>query len=107
MKKLLAIAAAATALFAFAPTQAEAGHRSKVIGHCNGCNSNIYSYYRPIRYSDGCVRYAWVPSYHTNCRSRSVHQSHSHSSHGRSYYRPTYRPTPRYYGGSSCRTPGV
>lgn len=102
MKKLIAVAVAVAAVFTLVPTKAEAGYRSKVIGHCNHCNSSIHSYYRPVRYSDGCVRYTWVPSYHSNCSSRSYHSRSYH--YGRSYYRPT----PRYYGSNrGCSTPGV
>ncbi|MEX2578038.1 MAG: hypothetical protein WD342_03190 [Verrucomicrobiales bacterium] len=101
MKKLLAIAAAAAALFAFVPTQAEAGHRSKVVGHCQHCHGNIHSYYKPVRCSSGYVRWTWVTSHHSHCAPR---YSHSPSYYRPTYYRPTYyRPT--YYRPSY--SPGI
>lgn len=109
MKKLLALALTITAVFAFAPTKAEAGNRCRVIGHCNHCHSPVYSYYRHYRAPCGGIRYTWVPSYHSNCHSGSVRYSHSHS-YSRPYYRPATRPTSRFHGnfhGNSCRTPSV
>lgn len=94
MKKFLAIAAAVAAVFTLAPTKAEAGYQSRVIGTCQHCHGHIYSYYKPIRYSDGCTRYAWVPSYHSNCSSRAHYSAPSYYGN-RSYYRPTYRTAPR------------
>lgn len=95
MKKLIAIAAAIVAVFTLAPATAEAGYKSRVIGKCQHCHGSIYSYYKPVRYSDGCTRYAWVPAYHSNCSSRSHYAPSSSYYSNRSYYRPTYRPAPR------------
>ena len=89
MKKILIVAAAVAAVFTLAPTKAEAGYKARVIGKCQHCHGQVYSYYKPVRYSDGCTRYAWVPSYHTGCSSRNRYSGNSYSN--RSYYRPTYR----------------
>lgn len=106
MKKLLTIAAALLALAAFAPTQAEAGNKNrKRIGTCQHCHKPIYSYYKPFRYRDGCVRYRWVPSYHTSCQSRYTYRpSYNRPSYNYSFTRPYsygyggYRPVAPYYG---------
>ena len=93
MKKLLSLVALAAALFVFTPTSAEAGsYRSRIIGKCQHCNGNIYSHYRPVRYSHGRAIYGWVPSYHSKCaasyaRSRSI----------RSYSRPSVYTSRQYY----------
>ncbi len=109
MKKLLSILAVLAAIFVFAPTKAEAGHQSRVIGKCQHCHSNIYSYYKPVRYSDGCVRYVWVPDYHDRCRASysSSYRSHSYrpsySYPSRSYSRPGFSIQFGYGGGGYCR----
>ncbi|MAS96098.1 MAG: hypothetical protein CMO55_23090 [Verrucomicrobiales bacterium] len=85
MKKLLTLTAVLLALFAFAPTQAEAGHKKKKIGTCQHCHKSVYSYYRPYRYN-GHVRYRWVPAHHTACSSRYARKSYNPYAH-RAYNR--------------------
>lgn len=105
MKKLLSIAAIAGAsLFAFAPSEAEAGYRSKTIGHCGHCGKSVYSYYRPVRLACGSVRYTWVPSYHTGCRSRSSYHSYRSSP---SISIRSYRTSPRYHSYRYSRGPSI
>lgn len=105
MKKVLLIVAFIAALFSVAPTKVEAGHYpSRVIGTCPYCHHSIYSYYRPVRYSSGYVRYSWVPAYHTSCASR-YRSSHSHSYGGGHYYGSGYS---GYRGSSIIRIgPGI
>jgi len=117
MKKMFALVAAAAALFVFTPTPAEAGgYRSKIIGKCQHCKGNIYSYHKPVRYSHGRAVYGWVPAYHSKCaasharsRSNSYYQARPQIYSGSRYYnnsglyvpRSYYqRPTYRSYGGS-------
>ena len=104
MKKILLFAAVTVGLLTLTPSNAEAGsYRSRVVGTCHHCHKSIYSYYRPVRYSSGSVRYSWITSQHLNCSSRY-----------RSYSRPTYNyrsynSRPSYnsgYGGSSCNSGG-
>ena len=106
MKKLLTIAALAGAFFAFGPTEAEAGYRSKTIGHCSHCGKCIYSYYRPVRLPCGSVRYTWMPAYHTGCSSRHSYRSYrsSPSISIRSYR--SYS-TPRYHSYRYSRGPSI
>ena len=105
MKKLLSIAAIVGAsLFAFAPTEAEAAYRSKVIGKCGYCGKSIYSYYRPVRLSCGSVRYTWVPSYHNTCRSRHSYSTYRSSP---SISIRSYRTYPRYHSYRYSRGPSI
>ncbi|MEM9280400.1 MAG: hypothetical protein AAGA96_01110 [Verrucomicrobiota bacterium] len=94
MKKFLTLAAVALGLFALAPTTAEAGYRSKIIGKCSKCGGPIHAYYKPVRLSCGSIRYTWVPSYHSTCRNsyRSYGSSSYHSSRyrGFTYSRPGF-----------------
>lgn len=94
MKKLLAIAAVMTALFTvgpMAPTTAEAGYRSKVVGKCQHCRGNIYAYYKPVQRYQNRLIYGWVTAAHTQCQSRYL-QSRSNYGHSRySYTRQGHR----------------
>lgn len=73
MKTLLALAAAAIGLTTFGQNQAQAGHPHqsgcRVHSSCGHCRQPVYSYYRPVRYHNSTSVYAWVPSYHNQCRS--------------------------------------
>ncbi len=101
MKKFIAIIAAAFAVLAFAPKQAEAGHSScRTVSHCGYCHKPVYAYYKVVGY-DHCGRavYGWVTNYHSNCGRGSSHYHRSYDYHDRgSSYGFSFRfGSPRYH----------
>jgi len=76
MKTLLALVAATVAIFTFGSASAQAGDSPSRGDHryhsdCGNCKRPVYSYYRPVRYTNAGLVYGWMPYYHGRCRGVS------------------------------------
>ena len=85
MKKLFLFSVVALFFGAFTTQKAQAQHcASRVLSVCPVCHQNVYAYYRPVNYG-GCIRYMWVPAYHTACAAHRSHCNHGHTHSHRSH----------------------
>ena len=125
MKKFALFSIFALFFGAFTAQKTDAQHyASRVLNTCSICKQPVYALYRPVNYN-GCIRYAWVPVYHTACAARqrtinshtirhftTPHYNYNHIVPSRSiyqYYTPghySHGCSSRYSGYSGYLRPG-